>query len=280
MPKERFHLLMADQYLKSAPKPGEVDAVIGADRLAFFLGAISPDIFFYDLPFFSLGRLGDRLHALMEREGLEPVLNWIVKEESSVPEARTAWALGFASHFLADAIWHPIINDLGRSLPFCREMGLTAMDCHRLIESEMEAFWLPRKDAPRGYVGLLRGFVADGGDIARISVIYRRFLESAELGPLPSVNRILECYLKQNMMLRIFSSAALAGLRDRLLRLRFGRYAGSLIVPARPFLPSVLASRVPTNRDPFSDDFMDNGFTSLAARLTGFAERFAPFPPS
>ncbi|MEN6437556.1 MAG: zinc dependent phospholipase C family protein [Syntrophobacter sp.] len=280
MPKERFHLLMADEYLKSDQKPSWIDTAIGGEWLAFFLGAISPDIFFYDLPFFSLGRLGDRLHTLMEREGLGPIQNWIAEERLPGREADFAWALGVASHFLADAIWHPIINDLCRSPSFSEAMGLSAMDCHRLIESEMEAFWLPRKSSPQAYLGLLKGFVADGECIAKASAIYRRFLESAALGPLPSVDRAGECYLKQNMMLRMFAAPALASQRDRLLRWRLGRYLGSLVVPARPFLHSVLPSRVPANRDPFSDEFMNEGFISLAARLSGFAERLVQSPPS
>lgn len=247
--------------------------------MAFLLGAISPDIFFYDLPFFSLSRLGDRLHALMEREGLNPIQRWMTAEKRSAPDA-VAWGLGFASHFLADAIWHPIINDLSNSIPTCGGMRLRGPDRHRLIESEMEAFWLPKKSTPQRYVSLLKEFGANRKRIAHVSDIYHGFLDFNSLEPSPSRDGIYKCYIKQNLMLRIFTAPPLARRRDILLRRRFGRYLGSLVVPLRPFMHLELPSRVPANRDPFSDALMNSGFTSLETQLSDFARRLAPSLPS
>ncbi|MFZ2445022.1 MAG: zinc dependent phospholipase C family protein [Syntrophobacteraceae bacterium] len=284
MPKERFHLLIADEYLRSRQSPGTLSGTLARERTAFFLGAVSPDIFFYDLPTFSLGALGDRMHGLMERNGIAPIREWLSglarTGPGTVPEAALAWGMGFASHFLADALWHPVINELAGSLDFCSKKGLSAIGCHRLIESEMEAFWLPRKGDPGAYAGLLERFGADSGLLGGISSIYRDFLGAAGLGPLPSVARIRRCFIIQNLLLRLFSNRKLGEFRDRLLDARFGRGLGALVVPTKPVLPSGPLSRVPADRDPFSDDFMEKRLTSLIARLSDLAERLSLSPPN
>ena len=279
MPKERFHLLLADRFIKSSKCPAPLAGALERERLVYFTGAHSPDIFFYDVPTFSLNTLGDRLHAFMELEGLSPLESWLSSLGRDIPEPALAWGLGFASHFLADALWHPVINNLAGNLDFCRGHGLSAIGCHRLIESEMEAFWLPRPGNADSYLGFLEKISKERDRLGEISSFYRQFLDSAGLGPLPSAQRIRRCFLKQNFLLRLFAWPVLGGFRDRLLKVRPGRYLGSLAVPLQSVLQSEL-SRVPANRDPFSESFMEEGFTSLASRLGDFAERLSPFPPS
>jgi len=279
MPKERFHLFLADEYLNSGKAPALLTGHLKDEHLSYFLGAVSPDIYFYDLPTFSMNRLGDRLHRFMEREGLSAIKDWLSKSAGAVPKAGFAWGMGFASHFLADEIWHPVINGLAQSLEFCGKKGLSALGCHRVIESELESYWFKRMGAPDGYVGYLRRYAAQKERLGAISSIYRGFLVHAGLEPMPTEARIRRCYLNQNFLLRLFANPLLRGQRDRLLAMRSGRYLGSLIVPDRPVLPYGPLFRVPAERDPFSDEFMDEGLTSLKLRLADFAERLSPFLP-
>lgn len=298
MPKERFHLFIADEYLRSCKTGARPPGVLPAERLAFFLGAVSPDIFFYDLPAFALGKLGDRLHDLMDRDGLAPIRYWLsrpwIEVNRASRETALAWGLGFASHFLADALWHPIINDLDGSLDICLRKGLSEINCHRFIESEMESFWLGRAGVSNRYSEMLERFASDEDLFGRISLIYGNFLAEVGLAPYPPAGRIRRCFVTQNLLLRLFSNAGLGRYRDRLLDSRLGRYLGALVTPERPILceaswkacatavgaASEQAGRKACLTDLFSDEPMKKNITSLTARLSDFAGRLALSPPS
>lgn len=274
MPKERFHLLLTDLYRSrnSIPRADVCD-----QPHVVSIGAISPDIFFYDLPSFSLNSLGDSLHNLMARDGLDPILSWLGTH--SPTQTAKSWAVGFACHFLADAIWHPIIDDLSGSLESCKRNGLTTTDCHRFIESEMEGFWLPKIGEPGGYIDLLDSFRGDGEWLGGIASIYRRFLAYAGLET-PSEGKILRCFLNQNFLLRLFANKVLARQRDCLLAMRPTRYFAALVTPARPVLPF---SHLPENHTVlklFSNEFMERELTSLFALLSDFEERLSLSLPS
>ena len=275
MPKERFHILLTDLYQsrKSVTGAGQ----IRDKSLVVGLGAISPDIFFYDLPSFSLNSLGDSLHDLMDRNGLEPILDWLTNNSPTL--RAKLWALGFASHFLADAVWHPIIDDLSGSLESCLRQGLSAVDCHRFLESEMEAFWLPKIGKPGGYIDLLETFREDREWLGEIASIYRQFLTYAGLNAPPD-GKILRCFLNQNFLLRLFASNVLGRQRNLLLARRPTRYFGALIVPVHPVLPLNPLPENPAVLQLFSNDFMQRELTSLFARLTDFEEQISLSLPS
>ncbi len=282
MPKEGFHLFLAHKLID--PGGGAIPAPVTRERQAFLIGSLSPDLFFYDFPTFSLSALGNSMHGLMERSGIAPIEEWIVHisktQNAAAPGSctagRLAWALGFASHFLADGIWHPVINDLSGSLGFCREQGLSEEDCHRLLESEMEAFWLGRAGMGCFYVPLLNRFREDREWLLEIASYYRGFLRFAGLEGAPTEKKILQCCLKQNFLLRLFANPVLRRRRDRLIFFRPARYIGALVVPERP----MLSGRLPGDRDLFSEEFMKKSLISLKTRFSGLAERLAPFLPS
>jgi len=244
MPKERFHFYLADEVLSRCRDslPCEVySEATGPQSLMFSIGAISPDIFFYDLPFFSLSPLGDALHDLVERKTISIIFDWIAHTRTSEtgprisektpgptdPIPRSAgkptsvagkilWGLGFASHFLADAAWHPAIDELSRSRswtgaasrepragnvtesvsfpppasrsPFFAVLRRTSeTERHRLLESELEGLRLAGSPAAQKYDDLLKEFARDRRRIFEIASSYRRFLEfvglSSQGGP-------------------------------------------------------------------------------------------------
>ncbi len=122
MPKERFHLYLADELLNrcagSLPSNEIHSPPAHPPAPAFSIGAISPDIFYYDLPSFSLSSLGNALHVLINREGIAIISAWIAQTSSPHKTAHAStvlWGLGFACHFLTDALWHPVINELSGS---------------------------------------------------------------------------------------------------------------------------------------------------------------------
>ncbi|MHC1725725.1 MAG: zinc dependent phospholipase C family protein [Syntrophobacteraceae bacterium] len=282
MPKEGFHLFLADRLIEFLGE--NIPAPVRREGLAFSIGSLSPDIFFYDFPSFSQSSLGGSLHDLMEREGIAPIEEWIVQtcrqNSFAFSDKKLAWALGFASHFLADGIWHPVINDLSRSLGFCAEEGLSEVNCHRMLEGELEAFWLGREGVTGFYVGLLNRFRENRNWLFEIASFYRQFLQFTGLERVPPENKIPQCYLKQNFLLRLFANPVLTRRRDRLMTFRPTRYIGALVVPERPVLPAMLSRSLSEARNPFSGYFMENGLTSLKAQFSGLSERLPPFLPS
>ncbi len=188
MPKERFHLYLADELLNrcagSLP-PHEIHSAQAHPRsLAFSIGAISPDIFFYDWPSFSLSPLGDALHGLIDRQGISVICDWIAHSSGlnrRLEDASTVlWALGFASHFLIDcglASGNKRIERLGLA-DYCGVKRLSEIECHRLLESELEALWLARSRTPKRYDDLLRDFKKDRGRLLRDRII---------LSPIPRI---------------------------------------------------------------------------------------------
>jgi hypothetical protein len=284
MPKERFHLYLADEILNRCPGILPINEIHSAPTHprdpAFFIGALSPDIFFYDLPSFSLSPMGDALHDLMDRKGLSPIEEWIAQ---TCPPSKTArqrmvlWALGFACHFLADAVWHPVINALSKSMHYCGGKGLSEIECHRLLESELEAHWLARSRAPQRYHDLLKDFERDRDRLFEIASSYRRFLEFAGLGAGVRETRILRCYLSQNFLLRLFANRMLGRKRDTLLDLPLASYLGALITPSRPVLPALFSHTFPEDLNPFSDFFLEQALTSLNLQLRGLAQRLSQF---
>jgi len=364
MPKERFHLYLADELLKRCTEvpnaaqtgagTGPEDATAFSPRLSlsslqprsrssrwFYAGVISPDIFFYDLPSFSLSPLGDALHDLLDREGISVIYDWIAQTSSSgtdaqartnvdkadtkkglteketvseaAPEERVSWAIGFACHFLTDAAWHPVINELSkprlgkevetadrratnRFLPFVagvrRTKGHLAsgsslpaagycssqIECHRLLESELEALWLARSPTPAKYGELLED-LRHRGLLLQIASHYVRFLEFVGLNAEVSSRRITKCFLWQNFLLRLFANKMLGRKRDLLLPLWPTRFLGVLVTPVRPVLPAWFSGALPEDRNPFSDYFMERATTSLESRLCAFVKRLSQFLP-
>jgi hypothetical protein len=355
MPKERFHLYLANEVLSrcAASPPYEIHSEPADPKsLTFFIGAISPDIFFYDLPFFSLSPLGNALHDLMDREGISIIYDWIAQtsspsgNESSFGHRRARgqerntllqvddagkilWGLGFASHFLVDAAWHPVIDELSRSrfrtagrkepgagsgkqeafrLPLLAASYCSSeIECHRLLESELESFWLARSPAPEKYDDLLKEFRRDREWLSKIASHYRRFLEFAGLSPLAEPapdsirghrdcadgrvgisplkdakvfeKRIVKCFLLQNFLLRLFANRILGGQRDRLLSLSPSRFLGALVTPVRPTLPASFSRIFPEDRNPFSERFLEQSLAYLKLHFCRLAERLLEFLP-
>jgi hypothetical protein len=344
MPKERFHLYLADRVVHrcaSSLSSGILrQCITGPESLTFYIGSISPDIFFYDLPFFSLSPLGDALHDLMDRKGISIIFDWMVSNrEKSLEAGGVLWGLGLASHFLADAAWHPVIEELSRhglqieaesggqrekhdaggGLRAKGETGLlpprcfsasvffnspfpgsrfcvSGIVCHRLLESEIEAFRLAGSLDPSKYDALLKAFGTDKRRLHKIASYYRRFLEFAGLPPqvgprdracrrverlsTPDTEvferRIVRCFLLQRFLLRLFANKLLGRQRDLLLSI--SPFLGSLVTPGRPILPGPFSGAFPDCRNPFSDCFLEQSFAYLELHFCGLTEKLSQIP--
>jgi hypothetical protein len=231
MPKERLHLLLADEVLRKLRCSGGLGAFSTQEHHAYFLGAIWPDHLFYDLPSFKTKGVGRALHVLENPEDFPVLERWIQRQERLSDEVK-AWVLGLSCHFLADSLWHPLINRLSRP-PFgpCASLGLKPGDCHHYIESDLEVFWLDRRGPRDGYIPLLTALAGETLLVDRLIRSFRDLLKAMNIAPIPTAARLRRCLRWQNVLMRQFAHGRWSKKRRLLLRFRSTQPLGVLIVP-------------------------------------------------
>jgi hypothetical protein len=253
LPKERFHLLLADKSLSILASQAASPPATERQRWAYFLGAISPDALFYDLPFFRLSFLGTALHrleGLSSLKFLSSVLNDCTKELT--PEAGW-WFLGVAGHFLADGFWHPIIEKISESgCCFYEGFSLSKRECHHWLESELEGFWLHRAGPPDAYRLLLKGFAGRTRMREECIRCFRMILMRLGLTEVPDAKQMDRCFSWQAFFLRQFSLPIWSKMRNLLLQFSATRFYATLIVPEKTSM-----SPFSTPRNQGADDLED-----------------------
>ena len=248
------------------------------DEFAYFLGAVLPDALFYDLPSFRFSSLGRALHRL-EGEACLPVLLSLLREPGKeLSPEMIAWALGVASHFLADAGWHPVIEKMSApDTVSCRTFKLSRAQCHHWLESELEGYWLSRIGPADGYVQLLKRFTKRSRTGDNCIGYFRMLLMRVGLEEVPSLKRIGRCLLRQALLVYQFSLASWARWQKPLLKVRATRSLGALIVPALANLSPQLfqggCQQAEISEDPFNHEFFARSVISLARHQHALLQR-------
>ncbi len=280
MPKERFHLLVADEcfrFLKDSKPEAMYSEKI---RQAFLLGSIMPDTLFYDLPYFSFSPVARRLHRLEVDHGSKLFRAWLEEEGERLPRDVQFWILGLALHYLADGFWHPIIRRTSRPHSWlCRNLRLSSKACHYWMESQLEAYWLPTLSPPDGYCELLKRIRSRRGDFQRYFRCYREFLARAGFRRIPKSARIGRCLYWQTTSLQLFAHPRCGALwKSRLLdTYDLGRSLGALIVPPRPASPFIDACRMQEEqgfKNPCDGKLLAGSISLLSNRLLTLPVRF------
>ncbi len=249
MPKERLHLLIADESLRALNRAGRMTSVVGDLKSAFLLGAISPDVLFYDFPRFSLNRVGAELHQLEGKASIAFFKDWLREKGDQVSARTQAWVLGMVSHFMTDALWHPFINELsGSTTGFCNDSKLSPKNCHHWLESELEALWLERMGDADAYIPFLGSIMKKRELIATRAGLYEEILLRLGIRRAPADSRIKRCFYWQNFFLRQFYHPIWIHQRQRLLARDSTRFLGALIAPQKPGLPELLSSKLINDR--------------------------------
>ncbi|MCE5242316.1 MAG: zinc dependent phospholipase C family protein [Syntrophobacteraceae bacterium] len=276
MPKERLHMLLADESLRMLEAAGRLPASCGELRFACLLGAVSPDMLFYDMPTFRLSGIGSALHRLQGEAGAAFFREWLMEEGDRLPADVRAWMLGMAGHLLSDGYWHPAIDSIV-ALPGgpCRLLGLSRGPCHHWVESELEACWVGRVGEPDGYFAILARFRKERELTAKYAAWFMRFLERAGAGVVPDIRRILRCLDRQALLLAQFAEPGWARWRPVLLKGRRTQHLGALLVPGTPRLPSCMAGgpEGPENEKLCDGAFLARAVFSLTERLAGLPVR-------
>ncbi len=277
MPKERFHLLIADRCYDFMKAMGNLPPLIERNRQAYLFGSISPDVFFYDLPFFGLAKLGNQIHRLEGGPTLSFLAHRLGKTESGLSGEAWAWMLGASNHLIADSLWHPIINALARSLSGPCPKPLSQRHCHHWIESEMEGYWLKRLGPADGYASFLRK-IRTGADTGTCIRTYVELLAAMGFPKIPDAERARWCFFWQASLLRLFSRRRPGKMKPLLLRHRTTRYLGALLVPPDAAVPppadDIGREQAGSFRELFRDDFITRAVAQLSGRLDELA---APF---
>ncbi len=236
MPKERFHLLLADECFKilgdSRPERLYDDEI----REAFFLGSIMPDTLFYDLPYFSFSPVGKQLHVLEGDSGFRFFRKWLEEERDAIPRSVQFWMLGMTAHYLADGFWHPVIGKYAEPHSrLCRELKMSSGACHFWMESQMESYWLPGLSPPDGYRDTLKSL---RDRRKRFDIYFERFrnlIQRAGAPKTPRIPRIQRCFYWQTTSLRMFAHPRFAAWKSRFLDpYDIGKTLSALVVPPRP----------------------------------------------
>ena len=273
MPKERLHILLAHQAYDLLKDLGAVD---GAAPEAYLLGSIDPDLFFYDLPSFKLGKTaGAEIHKYQGQAIIDCLGSWA--EEGGVDQPiqeMKHWMLGFASHLLADGLLHPHINGFCRR--FSEELGFTNQSCHHWLESELESYWLQTIGPSDGYIPLLRKFAMQGGTALKHAEYVRRFLLHAGLVNAPSEAEIRRCSSWQTRLLRFFANPLWAGTKPILLKFPMTEPMGVLMVPPKSSLcnPSAKVMQPQFKIGLCEPDFVARTIFYLATHLLELLKRF------
>ena len=165
-------------------------------------------------------------------------------------------------------------------MDYCGGKRLCEIECHRLLESELEADWLRDHPAPQRYNDLLKDFERDKDrlhEIASTPIADSLSLRDSACGV--PVKRILRCYLSQNSSSpAVFKqdTAGRKGTSCSTCRLRVIS-ARSLL---RPFPSCRLSSRALSRKTGTrsATSSWEQALTSLNRQLCGLAQRLSQFP--
>ncbi|MCX7822593.1 MAG: zinc dependent phospholipase C family protein [Syntrophobacterales bacterium] len=141
MPKEIVHLHLADHLWEVFQSTVSVKlSTVG--KILFLIGSLLPDSFFYS-PFYIHYSMGEELHRFEGKAFYDLAKNsiWV----NATPEERAMLA-GMITHFLADGYWHPTINDIAKKTAEKSQEGFSQVFYHRLLESFMQAYLIPRSE--------------------------------------------------------------------------------------------------------------------------------------
>jgi len=109
MPSLRSHIIIAEEILNSLESK-ELQSLIREELPLYYLGAIFPDIFYYNLRG-ELLALGDLLHD-SQRPNSEKTIKRMFEEITTLPccdKEKSVFVFGLLTHIAAEQIFHPAV---------------------------------------------------------------------------------------------------------------------------------------------------------------------------
>jgi len=148
MPKEISHILIAKEVFEGLEGSGRdgLARIIRRNMASFYLGAIIPDAFFYDMtPLVRISKnnlwIPRALHMKETANNDRRAVGFFdgISATSPAWEAKLAFAAGIVTHTVSDRLVHGVIDHITRSWD---QMGGPAMATHRQIETLMDMILL------------------------------------------------------------------------------------------------------------------------------------------
>jgi hypothetical protein len=230
MPKEISHILIAKEVLKGLKDYGapRMAYVIERNLPTFYLGAIIPDAFFYDMTAVvkvskSHLRISRALHLKDTTQNDKNAMKLFdgISATSPAWQAKVAFAAGIVTHTVSDRMVHGVIDYVTKRRG---ETDGLAMATHRELETLMDMVLLePRALHPRRFqVERLVKVPRSTQDI-----LFAQYLSAVAEGPRvvePSLMRALKrAHSQQILFLRLFAKKRLCQLVAFSDRLAAGR---------------------------------------------------------
>ena len=158
MPSSITHELIADEARRFLPKSGQT--VIASAPDYYYLGAQGPDILFFYRPFKRGKNLGKLLHRGEIHGWFSSMLRALKTRRGGEKTKCLAYALGYASHYAADAVFHTFVYNYLRSH--------TRRFEHQQMESDWDVYFLTKL---RGVFPLPYRFPFDTKKLARAGIL-------------------------------------------------------------------------------------------------------------
>lgn len=253
------------------------------DTESYLLGAVMPDTLFYDIPRFTLSRVGRLLHRFQGEKGARVCRKLLRGRQARRDPRYASWLLGFMSHLVADAYWHGLVVYYSEP-PFwpCRYYRLKPKSCHLWLEGQLEAQWIPLVGPTEGFCDVLDRIRRELYRTHPAPRYFRRWLGAVLPRHVPAEPSVRRCLYWQATLLRFFSDPRTDRLHEVLISTRWGRHLGSLVVPREARLAELMGQvpprPAPNGLAPFDGRLLARSVVDLAGRLSDALKEIPPGP--
>ncbi len=212
MPKELTHILIAQDVVKQLKRSGQqlLARIIKGNLSAFYLGAIIPDAFFYDVirlrktPQNSV-QIARPLHSKETFKNDQKAVSFFdhIGADPRVWTLKLAFAAGIVTHTVSDRIIHGVIHHYTTNWG---QKGTLAMASHRQIETLIDMVLLQQsRQHPRDF-GLERRTAVDQPTQDRLFRFYLGHLigDNSTL-PVCLLKDLKRAYVQQRLFLKLFT---------------------------------------------------------------------------
>ena len=212
MAKELTHILVAQKVLHGLketayPLPAEL---LEKNLAAYYLGAIIPDAFMYDLIALGIGspeyaRICLALHSGQRAENDQKAISFYdsIGVNPHNWRAKAAFATGIVTHTVTDRFIHDFVDHLTTSW---HQEGALAMGSHRQLETLIDMLLVAQSDTHPKNFPLQR--LIDPGRATQDCLFY--FYVTHLAGPSPAVHPVLlralkRAHAQQRILLKLFT---------------------------------------------------------------------------
>lgn len=212
MPKELTHILIAQDVIKQLQRSGQqlLARVIKGNLSAFYLGAIIPDAFFYDVIRLRKApqnriQIARSLHSKETLKNDQKAVSFFdhIGADTRVWTLTLAFAAGIVTHTVSDRIIHGVINHYTTNWG---HEGSLAVASHRQIETLIDMVLLQQSCQHPKDFGLKRRTAVDPPTQDCLFRFYlRHLIGDNSTSPICLLKDLKRAYAQQRLFLKLFT---------------------------------------------------------------------------